>query len=145
VLLESEDKRLQERGAAMLAFDWGLAEYVAIESCLASGMQEFIERGHALDAKHLGRMQEWLALKDLDLYAQVKGIDAGDRQAVFLRYLRDEPWRCYVQCAAELGYSFVTTLRLGDALDLLKAVRTPPQGFAELIYPAVYRERAVGI
>lgn len=129
-----------EQSETLIAFDEGLADYIAIEACKNSGDRMLIKKAEDRENEHERSLNMWKDKEDrtLVIMADVYEKDVSDWKGILSGYLKRNKGIITLH-SYYLGYNFVSLLKPENILDLIK---NPPQSFKELLYPKVYAERA---
>jgi hypothetical protein len=132
-LIKGEVGPEQERGYVYSVFCEGLAEYLAIQSCLLSDNLVLKSFGQERHQKHCNFIDEWVASQEFSLMAKIYKIEPSLWQQVLVRYFTNnlEGLRYYQY---EIGHWFVCESGV-ELKNLETFVLSPPSKITQLVFP----------
>jgi len=141
-LMDEQTDSNQEKGYVFCVFCEGLAEYLAIRSCLASNSPTLKSFGQERHREHRNFMDKWVASKEFSSMAKIYKIDPSLWQQVLVRYFTDNlGGLIYYQY--EVGYWFMRKIQV-EFRNLKTLILAPPSQIAHLVYPERYRKEKGG-
>ncbi|MBI4451585.1 hypothetical protein HY642_06440 [Candidatus Woesearchaeota archaeon] len=125
------DQQQQEHGAALEAFNAGMANYIAIEAMQRGKDKALVEEALAMDEYLTEEHHKWTVSETAtELLAPRYKCASCDWPRIMLGYMREGPWRMEVH-RNDLGYWHVTTLR---PKNIAQAIKTPPDTLEKLLF-----------
>ena len=140
-LTRSKTKWVRVKGYIYVAFDEGLATYLAIQACLRSGRSDLVECAESEHKRLVDFFAGWTSpsSRDFMLMAKICGMDPNNWQEVIERYLTGDLMELGLEhYKYDLGYYFVRMLQ-PDASEMLRMIQQPPSTVQHIVYPEMYR------
>ena len=124
-----------------MAFDEGLATYLAIQACLRSGRSDLVECAELEHKRLVDLFTGWTSpsSRDFMLMAKICGMDPNNWQGIIESYLTGDSMEIVLEYYKyDLGYYLMRTLQ-PDASAMLRMIQQPPSTVQHVIYPEMYR------